>query len=118
MRRLRPKAESAELHVAKSSPQVPTRNGAKRPPRFAYTRNIAAFSIDVGDSALQSNIPKGKYIGMPQDHNAKDRNCPRADAFDPSQSLVPILPLFDSRKNLIRPAHYFRTAFGTPLRET
>lgn len=54
-------------------------------------------SIKVCNGAFESNIARGKHIGVTQDHDAKHRECPRSDTLDAGKGIFPRFPLLQFR---------------------
>jgi hypothetical protein len=108
----------AELLVAESSPEVPTGHGSERPPSLTKALDTTGSSVDLCDSSLESDVPYGKHIGLPKDHDAKDRYCPGANALDTGEGLFPCSSLLHLGENLVRSLDDVDAALGSTFRKT
>lgn len=91
----------AQLLVSEGSPEVPARHGAERTPNLTETFDIATCSVHRLDGPLKADVAKRQHVGIPEDHDAEYRNCPRTNALDSRESLLPCVPLRDLEKNVV-----------------
>jgi hypothetical protein len=62
---------STKLFVAESSPEVPTRYGTEGAPSLSETLNITRPAIGVLDGSFKPDVPQGKHVRFPKDHDAE-----------------------------------------------